>query len=172
MLDEFRAVIEAAEGGLLLESEPLPEPQWEFDFDKEALEDKAEELRMESEAWFEEMEHIERDWQDDTELLNHYYLTYKMEPHLKKGAKLDEKALRTIITFIADSTTVKGRPLNEVFPDIEEMMMSNYNADEPSLWEKMGLFNLQGAEYQEWYAASWPKYENCVGGADFTVEAA
>ena len=58
-----------------------------------------------------------------------------MEPHLKKGAKLDEKTLRSLVTYLASSTKIKGKPLNEVFPDVEEMMMSNYNPDAPSMAE-------------------------------------
>ena len=92
------------------------------------------------------MEHITRDWQNDLELLNHYYMTYKMEPHVRKGMKFDEKALRSMITYLANSTQVKGKPINEVFPGVEEMMMSNYDPNERSLWEKMGMFNLEAAE--------------------------
>ena len=129
------------------------------------------EIEREAHEWEEEMQHIERDWQNDMELLNHYYFTYKFEPHLKKGAKLDEKALRTMVTWLANSTQVKGKPINEVFPDITDMMMENYNPDEPSLWEKMGMFNLQG-EYDEWYAADWELYQACVAEHDFANEAA
>ena len=66
------------------------------------------EIEREAHEWEEEMQHIERDWQNDMALLNHYYFTYKFEPHLKKGAKLDEKAIRTMVTWIANSTQVKG----------------------------------------------------------------
>lgn len=118
------------------------------------------------------MEHITRDWQNDLELLNHYYMTYKMEPHVRKGMKFDEKALRSMITYLANSTQVKGKPINEVFPGVEEMMMSNYDPNERSLWEKMGMFNLEAAEYEEWYAADWQKYQECVEEHDFANEAA
>ena len=34
-----------------------------------------------------------------------------MQPHLEAGSKLDERAMREVITFIAEGTTVKGMPL-------------------------------------------------------------
>ena len=129
-------------------------------------------LAQEAEEWEREMQDIVGHWQRDAELLNHYHATYKMEPHIRKGMKLDEKAIRSMITYMANSTQVKGRPVNEVFPDIEEMMMSNYDPSAPTLWEKMGMFNLQGAEYEEWYAADWEKFQECVANNDFSNEAA
>ena len=68
-----------------------------------------------------------------------------MQPHLNAGSKLDERAMRSVVTFIAEGTTVKGRPLTEVFPEVEEAMMSSYNAGEESLLEKFGMFNLNEA---------------------------
>ena len=50
-----------------------------------------------------------------------------MEPHLKRGEKLDEKTIKTVITYIANGTTVVGRPMVEVFPGVEEFMLSNYD---------------------------------------------
>ena len=54
-------------------------------------------------------------------------MNYEMKPHLQAGSKLDEKALRKVATFIAQGTQVKGRPLLEVFPEAEELMMSRYD---------------------------------------------
>ena len=64
--------------------------------------------------------------------------------------------MRKIVTFIAEGTHVKGRPLIEVFPEVEELMMSRYNASEPSLLEQFGVFQLQ--ETQEWPYADWEAY--------------
>ena len=61
-------------------------------------------LAQEAEEWEREMQDIVGHWQRDAELLNHYHATYKMEPHIRKGMKLDEKAIRSMITYMANST--------------------------------------------------------------------
>ena len=48
-------------------------------------------------------------------------------PLLKEGEKLDEKTLRTLVTWVAEGTSVRGRPLVEVFPEVESWMLNNYN---------------------------------------------
>ena len=109
-------------------------------------------------------------WQRDREIVDRYYWRYVMQPHLNAGSKLDERAMRQVITFIAEGTTVKGRPVTEVFPEVEEAMMSRYNPDEPSVLEKFGMFNLH--ESDEWPYADWWLYETCVAEANFSTEAA
>ena len=50
------------------------------------------------------------------------------------------------MTYIVDSTKIKGRPMREVFPEVEECMLENYDPDAPSLAEKFGMFQLAGPE--------------------------
>ena len=92
------------DGGLNLEEDPLEAPEFEIDLDKDALETMIGELAQEAEEWEREMQDIVGQWQRDAELLNHYHATYKMEPHIRKGMKLDEKAIRSMITYMANST--------------------------------------------------------------------
>ena len=128
-----------------------------------------ESLEDEYNEWQETAEDIWENWQRDREIVDRYYWNYVMQPHLDAGSKLDEKAMRSVVTFIAEGTTVKGRPLTQVFPEVEEAMMSNYNADEESLLEKFGMFNLQLAEnpYADILA-----YDNCVAACGYDRELA
>ena len=74
-------------------------------------------------------------WQRDREIVDRYYWRYVMQPHLRAGSKLNERSMREVATFIAEGTTVKGRPLLEVFPELEELTMSEYDEDAESLLE-------------------------------------
>lgn len=91
-------------GHVNLEAEPLAPPQWDITLDKERAEQTASELTREYDEWNREFEHIMEDWQTDSELLNNYYWRYELEPHLEKGQKLDEKTLRSVVTYIVDNT--------------------------------------------------------------------
>ena len=130
--DEAQDMLASLNGGLNLEEGPLSSPEWTIDVDHAAGEQMASEIEQEYEDWEREAEDIWEDWQRDREIVDRYYWRYEMEPHLESGSKLDEKAMRKIVTFIAEGTQVKGRPLIEVFPEVEELMMSRYNASEPS----------------------------------------
>ena len=159
-----------AEGGLNLEEIPLYTPEWTIDVDHDEGEAMIDSLEDEYEEWQEEAEDIMENWQRDREIVDRYYWNYVMQPHLNAGSKLDERAMREVITFIAEGTTVKGRPLTEVFPEVQDAMMTAYNPDEPSLLEKFGMFNLHGTE--EWPYADYWLYEQCVANANFSNEAA
>merc|ERR1711997_18954 len=108
------------------EDEPLDEPEWNITLNHTAAEEGVAELLDDYEAWTAREVQIMNDWTTDRQLVDEYYWTYEMEPHLKKGEKLDEKTIRSIVTYVANSTTIKGRPLIEVYPDIEEYMMHNF----------------------------------------------
>jgi len=126
--------------------EPLAAPQWSINIDEESAQAQAEDIMRESNEWNAEFEHIMSDWASDQELLERYYWNYELQPHLEAGQKLDEKTLSTVITFIADSTTVAGRPLVEVFPEIQELMLDNFDPSGPTLVEKFGLYQLNLSE--------------------------
>ena len=128
-------------GGLnLADDAPLTAPEWTIDVDHAAGEQMAAEIQAEAEEWNDKASRIWEDWQRDREIVDRYYWRYEMEPHLQEGSRLDERTMRRIATFIAEGTQVKGRPLVEVFPEVEELMMSRYNASEPTLLEKFGAF--------------------------------
>ena len=143
MLDRY-----AAAGALNLvdTNEPLAAPQWSIDIDEQRAQSIAEEIINENNEWNAEFEHIMSDWRTDQELLERYYWNYELKPHLEAGQKLDEKTLSTIITFIADSTTVAGRPLVKVFPEVEAFMLDKFDPTGPTLGEKFGLYQLNLSE--------------------------
>jgi len=118
----------------------------------------ATDLADEYSEWLVELEHIINDWDENRRLLNEYYWSFKMKPHLSQAEKLQEKALRTMVTFIVNGTKIKGKPLNEVFPDVEKLMIENFDQNSPTLIEKYGFFNLQGLNLEEWFAADWEKF--------------
>lgn len=89
--------------------------------------------------------------------MDRYYWNYELQPHLREGEKLDEKTLFTIINFIAESTTIAGRPAVEVFPGIQDFMLSNFDADGPTLAEKFGLYSMNLAE-SEFHLEGAPEY--------------
>ena len=37
--------------------------------------------------------------------------------------------MRSLVTWIADGTEIKGQPLVEVFPDVKDWMLDNYNPE-------------------------------------------
>ena len=41
--------------------------------------------------------------------------------------ELNKQTLATMITWVVDGTKVKGKPLIEVFPGVEDYMLSNFN---------------------------------------------
>ena len=170
---EMDAMLASLGGGLNLEADeaPLTAPEWTIDVDHAAGEQMAAEIQAEAEEWNDRAGRIWADWQRDREVVDRYYWRYEMEPHLQEGSRLDERTMRRIATFIAEGTQVKGRPLVEVFPEVEELMMSRYNASEPTLLEKFGAFQLL-QETEEWPFADWYEYQECVISYEGSVEAA
>ena len=102
----------------LHEEMPLSTPEWSIDVDHDEGEAMIQSLEDEYEEWQEEAEDIWEQWQRDREIVDRYYWRYVMQPHLNAGSKLDERAMREVVTFIASGTTVKGRPLTDVFPEV------------------------------------------------------
>ena len=135
--------------------EPLGVPEWNITLDKDVAEAGAEEILNDYEEWTAISDHITHDWMTDRKLIDDYYWRYEMEPHLQKGAKLDEKTLRSIVTYIADSTTIRGRPLRQVQPGIEAWMIDNYDPEGPSLYEKFGFMNLPEKYAYDYETGTW-----------------
>ena len=52
----------------------------------------------------EKMSHVLVDWDTDRKLIDNYYWNYELMPLLAKGEKLDEKTVRSFITWIVDGT--------------------------------------------------------------------
>jgi len=117
----------------------------------------ATELTNDYMEWMNRFNDIMEGWKKDEELVNKYYWEFEMKPHLDKGAKLDEKTLRSLVTYIAESTTIKGKPMIEIFPEVQEAMMSNFDPNGPNIYEKFGMYNLQEIS-EEWFAADWELY--------------
>lgn len=79
------------------------------------------------------------DWDTDRKLIDNYYWNFELMPLLAKGEKLDEKTMRTLVTWIVDGTQIKGKPLVEIFPEVEEWMLSNYNPEGITFIEKFNM---------------------------------
>ena len=129
----------ACDGG---NSGPLSVPEWNIDLDYAQADVYADQLEQEYAAHHARMVDVLTRWKAARDEVDQYYWNEELLPVLAEGEKLDERTMRRIATFIAEGTTIKGRPLTEAFPEVEELMMSRYNPDEESLLEKFGVFNL------------------------------
>ena len=103
------------------------------------------------------------DWDTDRKLIDNYYWNYELMPLLAKGEKLDEKTVRTFITWIVDGTQIKGKPLVEVFPDAEEFMLANFDPEGITFIEQ---FNMNAMPMNlvdgEWAGADWFNFVDCA----------
>jgi len=109
------------------------------------------------------MAKVMEDWQTDRTVIDNYYWNRKFMPLLEEGADLDEKTLRTIVTWIADGTQVKGKPIAEVFPEIKEFMLDNYNPEGETIVEVFGMDRMPMVlQDEEWEGADWFTYYDCV----------
>lgn len=142
---------------VIMPEEPLEEPQWSINIDEAAAQESAQELEREYEEWNRTFEEIVEEWAADQEVMDRYYWNYELQPHLREGEKLDEKTLFTIVNFIAESTTIAGRPAVDVFPGIQDFMLNNFDADGPTLAEKFGLYSMNLAE-SEFHLEGAPEY--------------
>lgn len=121
---------------------PLAAPQWEINLDENQGEEYALGLMNEYEEWFERFDQIMSDWERDAQLVEDYYWRYEMMPLLEEGSKLDEKTLRTVVTYIAESTTIAGQPMADAIPGVQEMTLDYYDPEGPSLYAEFGFVNL------------------------------
>jgi len=142
---------------VIMPVEHLEEPQWSINIDEASAQESAQGLEHEYDEWNRRFEEIVEEWASDQEVLDSYYWNYELQPHIREGEKLDEKTLSTLVTFIADSTTIAGRPAVDVFPDIQEFMLSNFDANGPTLTEKFGLYSMNLAE-SEFHLEGAPEY--------------
>ena len=140
---------------------PLSPPEWRIDLDYEQGETYAQDLENAYTALHERMQHVLIDWDTDRKLIDNYYWNYELMPLLAEGEKLDERTLRTLITWIADGTQIKGKPLTEVFPEVEEYMLSNFNPDGTTCIEKFNMENMPMV-LQEWEGADWFEFYDCA----------
>jgi hypothetical protein len=109
------------------------------------------------------MMRVLQDWQHDRKVVDEYWWDKKFLPLLGEKEKLDEKTLRSIVSWIADGTQVKGKPIAEVFPEIKEWMLENYNPDGETIVE---AFRMDQApmllQDTEWEGADWFTYYDCL----------
>ena len=83
--------------------------------------------------------------------------------------------MRTLVTWIAEGTQIKGRPLVEVFPEVEDWMLHNYNPEGSTLIETFRMeempmnlseegpvtfsFTFDEAAIQEWLEQEGRMYQ-------------
>jgi len=110
-------------------SGPLSVPEWNIDLDYAQADVYAAELEEAYEAHHARMVDVLTRWKQARDEVDQYYWNEELLPVLAEGERLDERTMRTLVTWIADGTEIKGRPLVEVFPDVEEWMLDNYNPE-------------------------------------------
>jgi len=120
-------------------TEALAAPEWEVNLDYAQAEVYAADLGAAYDDLEQRMMRTWTDWQTDRDLVDQYYWNYELLPLLEEGAQLDERTLRTLITWIVDGTQIRGEPLRDVFPEVEEYMLQNYDATGYNLQEKFGM---------------------------------
>ena len=60
-------------------------------------------------------------------------------PVLIEGEKLDDKTKRALVTWIAEGTQIKGQPLVDVFPEVREWMLENYDPEGATFIEQFRM---------------------------------
>ena len=60
-------------------------------------------------------------------------------PVLIEGERLDDKTKRALVTWIAEGTQIKGQPLVDVFPEVREWMLENYNPEGATFIEQFRM---------------------------------
>jgi len=138
-------------------------PEWEIDLDYAQGDAYIAELTAAYNQHNEDMMRMFTEWGQAKQTIDNYYWTHEFQPQLEEWAGLDEQTLRTIITWVADGTKVKGTPLVEVFPGVEEYMLTNFNAQGLNLQDKFGLNGSPLVlQESEWIYADWWTYVGCV----------
>lgn len=138
-------------------------PEWEFDLDYAQGDAYIADLAAAYEEHNQSMQELYLNWALDRQRIDNYYWTYEAQPQFAEWEALDERTVRTIITWIVDGTQVKGKPLIEVFPGVEEYMLANVNPAGLNLADKFGLNGspLVLAE-NEWMYADWWDFVGCI----------
>ena len=108
---------------------PLSVPEWNIDLDYAQADIYADQLEQEYEAHHARMVDVLTRWKAARDEVDQYYWNEELLPVLAEGERLDERTMRTLVTWIADGTEIKGKPLVEVFPEVEEWMLDNYNPE-------------------------------------------
>ena len=129
---------------VLAEADPLEMPTVDFELSLDTAErdeilDEFEEDYMELGG---KIDGVLEDWDTDRKVVDGYYWNRKLLPLIDEGAKLHERFVRTMITWVVNGTKINGEPLETVCPEVKEWMMNNYNPNGPTFSEKFGLRNL------------------------------
>jgi len=114
-------------------------PEWEFDLDYNWADEHIAELDQAYSEHNEKMMTMFTEWGEAKQTIDNYYWQYEFKPLLEEEQQLDERTMRTIITWIVDGTQVKGKPLVEVFPGVEEYMLNNYDRTAVNLTDKFAM---------------------------------
>lgn len=138
----------------------LSDPQWNINLDYAQADIYIADLDSKYQDLMQRMTRVTTDWQTDRTIVDNYYWNKKLMPLVEEGSRLDEKTMRTIVTWIADGTQVKGKPIAEVFPGIKDWMLENYNPEGNGMIEMFGLDRMP-MSLQEYDGADWFEYYTC-----------
>ena len=126
----------------LHEADPLEAPTFEMNLDANERDEFLEEFEEAYEDLEEKVDDVLSDWDDDRRVIDDYYWNRKLVPLIDEGAKLDERFLRTVITWVVDGTKINGEPLEDVMPEIKQLMIDNYDPNGMTFSEKFQLHTL------------------------------
>ena len=141
----------------------LPDPEWRIDLDYAAADATGAALDAEYRDLTDRMMKVLGDWQHDRKVVDEYWWDKKFLPLLGEKEKLDEKTLRSIVSWIADGTKVKGKPIAEVFPEIKEWMLDNYDPSGETIVECFKMDQMPMLlQDTEWEGADWFDFYDCM----------
>ena len=123
-------------------SGPLEVPEWRIDLDYDQADRYSAELEAAYREHHAQVADILTRWQAARDEVDQHYWNEELLPVLADGERLDERTMRTLVTWVAEGTQIKGRPLVEVFPEVEEWMLENYNPDGRTLIETFRMESM------------------------------
>ena len=118
------------------------ESGWEFDLDYERGDAYLAELGAAYTANIERISDVLQAWKRERDAIDQHYWNEELLPALTEGKQLHEEALRTLVTWIAEGTQYQGQPLVEVFPEVENWMISHYDPSGSTVTESFQLDSM------------------------------
>ena len=106
-----------------------PVPEWNIDLDYAAADQYSAELSVAYQEHQRKVADVLMRWKSARDAIDAQFWNDEFIPEAAIGEKLDEKTMRSLVTWIADGTEIKGQPLVDVFPDVKDWMLDNYNPE-------------------------------------------
>ena len=114
-------------------------PEWFLDLDYDKADEYSRELEERYAEHHAEVADILTRWGQARDEVDRRFWDAEFLPLLAEGERLDERAMRTVVTWVAEGTEIKGKPLVEVFPEVEEWMLDNYQPEALTVVERFSM---------------------------------